>query len=351
MKKLYINNVVSKEVEHIVSAAGIIDLFPKEVILQYNWLITDYSGDISILHSIEKKKNGKSLIWLSGHNLLDAIKDTYLYEGVLTGFLPSISLDDLLIFDSYPEWEGWNRDVDLPYVQNPLGSLELIIDDGSSYSVVTDDTDLLVYIEKHCKDIAVSDSCDERPDRSFGDLYSQQLLPTTVGNWWLTFNGEPISFKVIDGHSNFSSDYGESHPDWVSEIIGRFILLPNLKMIKGKGKLEIKTNLPRHSFRDFEIVSGERYYGAQYLLKKSANNLNFAVTQYYDDECFLKKSGGVYQLDRSDSGFPAYYIEGNQSPADLRFCLSWGALATADSLSLDVACDFDQEEIVQTFSN
>ena len=87
------------------------------------------------------------------------------------------------------------------------------------------------------------------------------------------------------------------------------------------------------------------------MLKKSANNLNFAVTQYYDDECFLKKSGGVYQLDRSDSGFPAYYIEGNQSPADLRFCLSWGALATADSLSLDVACDFDQEEIVQTFSN
>ena len=47
MKKLYINNVVSKEVEHIVSAAGIIDLFPKDVILQYNWLITDYSGDIS----------------------------------------------------------------------------------------------------------------------------------------------------------------------------------------------------------------------------------------------------------------------------------------------------------------
>lgn len=106
MKKLYINNVVSKEVEHIVSAAGIIDLFPKDLILQYNWLITDYSGDISILHSIEKKKNGKSLIWLSGHNLLDAIKDTYLYEGVLTGFLLSISLDDLLIFDSYPEWEG-----------------------------------------------------------------------------------------------------------------------------------------------------------------------------------------------------------------------------------------------------
>jgi len=100
MKKLYINNVVSKEVEHIVSAAGIIDLFPKDVILQYNWLITDYSGDISILHSIEKNKNGKSLILLSGHNLLDTIKDTYLYEGVLTGFLPSISLDDLLIFDS-----------------------------------------------------------------------------------------------------------------------------------------------------------------------------------------------------------------------------------------------------------
>ncbi|MFS0940156.1 hypothetical protein [Enterococcus casseliflavus] len=116
MKKLYINNVALKEAEHIVSAAGIIDLFPEEVILQYNWLITDYSGDTSILRSSEKKKNGKSLIWLSGHNLLDAIKGTYLYEGVLTGFLPSISLGDLLIFGSYPEWEGWNRDVDLPYI-------------------------------------------------------------------------------------------------------------------------------------------------------------------------------------------------------------------------------------------
>jgi len=49
MKKLYINNVALKEAEHIVSAAGIIDLFPEEVILQYNWLITDYSGDTSIL--------------------------------------------------------------------------------------------------------------------------------------------------------------------------------------------------------------------------------------------------------------------------------------------------------------
>ena len=87
------------------------------------------------------------------------------------------------------------------------------------------------------------------------------------------------------------------------------------------------------------------------MLKESANNLNFAVAQYYDDECFLKKSCGVYLLDRSDSGLPAYFIEGNQKPTDLRFCLSWGALNTEDSLSLDVACGFDQDEIVQTFSN
>jgi hypothetical protein len=344
MQNLFIKQLKPRDNNYFFSLEGIVKLLPNETILNYNWLITDYSGDESAFQMIEmKNKNGEYYMWVEGYKLLEKISNIYLYEGVLTGFSPLIKLEDILTFNSYPEWKGWNKNVYLPYIQHPLGELELLVEDSSYYSIMSDNVNLLAYIENQCQDFLYDGLFKERHTRKFGQFHKQQKLPTGVGNWWLEFNGKPISFEVLDGNVAFENQFEKTYPDWVTELVGRFIILPNLQEIRKKGKLEIKYDLPIEAFQEVDVISGEWNTGQQYKIRKSIKGLNFGVAQYFDESKATKifqSIYGSYALDNDDLKFPAYFIENTKDLKDLRFVLAWGYLFNEDSLSLDFACDF-----------
>ena len=72
MQNLFIKQLKPRDNNYFFSLEGIVKLLPKETILNYNWLITDYSGDESAFQMIEmKNKNGEYYMWVEGYKLLE----------------------------------------------------------------------------------------------------------------------------------------------------------------------------------------------------------------------------------------------------------------------------------------
>ena len=183
----------------------------------------------------------------------------------------------------------------------------------------------------------------DKYSRKFGEFFKQKKLPTGVGNWWIEFNGQPISFEVLDGNVNFLNEMKNAHPEWEVELIGRFIILPNLEEITTTGDLEIKCDVPKEMFQEVDIISDEWNTGQQFQMIGSAKSIDFGVAQYFDDHKKTKLAQqifGSYGLDSNDIEFPSYFIENTQNLNDLRFVIAWGKLLHPDSLCIDFACDF-----------
>lgn len=68
-------------------------------------------------------------MWFSGEKLLKYIGDVYFYEGVLTGFSIKINLEEVQMFGYFPEVDGLSRGANIPYIQHPLGEIELLINE------------------------------------------------------------------------------------------------------------------------------------------------------------------------------------------------------------------------------
>lgn len=358
MKSLIIEQLRNAKENRFFSGEGIIKLIPKEEVLNKNWLITDYDGYTGLgedFKRVEKEStNGDRYMWFTGEELLGQIEDIYIYEGVLTGFSPSLLLEDILTFGCFPSWEGYKRDIDIPYIQHPLGEIELRVDDLAYYIVVSDDKKLLQAVESQCKVFNYDERFKKRIKRRFGKQVHQQRTPTGVGNWWLEFEGKPIRFEVLDGTQSFLRYWSDRHPEWVDELEGRIIFVPDTNELRSGGTLQIKCDLPMGSYELVDVISDEWNQGNQYQIQQSNKNLNFGVAQYYEERLFTRNSTSLSEnesaLDISSNKFPSYFIEGEENWRELKFVLSWGHLKDKESLVINFAADFEREEIAYEYS-
>jgi hypothetical protein len=110
--------------------------------LKYNWLITDcecYPEEINI-----SKLFSEEYIWISGKKLTEIMnKDFQFVWGVFSGFLPEVTLEEVLSYglpfaDGYKGF--WVDDVSL---QHPLAEVEIVAWDSSLTLFISKDDNLV----------------------------------------------------------------------------------------------------------------------------------------------------------------------------------------------------------------
>jgi hypothetical protein len=111
--------------------------------LKYNWLITDcecYPQDESLNELFSKE-----YVWISGKHLTDIInkEDFQFIWGVFSGFLPEVTLEEILKFN-LPFADGYGGFwVDNVGIQHPLSTIEIVAWDSSLTLLISEYDDLV----------------------------------------------------------------------------------------------------------------------------------------------------------------------------------------------------------------
>jgi len=121
--------ILEKSFEYYTFLDEIFPAFENEQ-LKYNWLITDLDCNY---YPDDRLISDKKYIWLSGEELTDIVTQNKIQFiwGVLSAFQPSVTLEQVLLYE-LPFADGnkgfWHNPLS---IQNPLAEIELVPWDSS----------------------------------------------------------------------------------------------------------------------------------------------------------------------------------------------------------------------------